>query len=101
MFALIRKAVLVGLGTITLAKKTIGTTIEKLSEEGKVSQERGKKFAKVFVKGLSKRAGGLKLKKRVDATIDRVLISAHIPTKDDFKKLNKKLENLTGKIEKK
>lgn len=97
MSAVIKKTALVGLGTLALAKKAIGATIEKLYEEGKASQGRGKKFVKGVVEGLSKRTKGLKLKARVDTAIDSLLVSAHIPTKKDFQKLNRKLENLASK----
>ncbi len=126
MLGLIRKLALAGLGAGALigtkAKKTFdelvkkgedrrGKTkkiVEELVKKGKITQNKGKEFVQKLLKGPGVPKKGTakdikevldKLDKKVGTEIDKALKEMDIPTKEDFKILDRKLIVLTKKLE--
>lgn len=91
------KVLLAGMGAFNLAQEEIEDFVNKLVERGEVAEKDGRKFLNDLRDGQKKQTK--KVEKEVDKRFEQVLDRLNIPTKSDIDTLNKKIAELTAKID--
>ena len=92
MLELLKKTVLTGIGLASLTKEKVEELGKKIAEESKLSEEEGKKL----VEELLNRSNEAKkdLEAQVERLVKGVLEKLQIPSQEDFKKLESRMEEL-------
>lgn len=105
----VRKVALAGIGAVSLARQEVDGFVKKLIQRGQLAEKEGrsllkdieKKWTKVRKSGKTKgKKAKARLELNLDGRIDKILNRLHLPTKKDIDKLNKRIEQLTIKLEK-
>lgn len=88
------KALMAGLGV----PDKIGEVIDDLVKRGELSESQGARL----VKECTTKAGkaGEDFNKAVSEVVGKVLEKMHIPSMDDYEKLNRKVTSLTARVKK-
>jgi polyhydroxyalkanoate synthesis regulator phasin len=91
----LRKVVLASIGAVAVAQDEAEDLINKLVERGEIAREEGRKLMDDMV---AKRRE--KTQAQFDARIETALDKMNVPTKADLKAVEKKLDELNGKLDK-
>ncbi len=91
---IIRKALMAGIGVPEKLKELI----DELVQKGELSKGQGAKIVKECSEKLSKSEEDIS--KSITELINKTLEKVNITTKDDVKKLEKKLTNLSSRVKK-
>lgn len=96
MAEILRKLALMGLGIISLSEEKLRELIREMEEKGEVSKEEGEElFKKILAKAEEERkAFEEKMRGRIKETLEKM----DIVTKDEFVKLEKKVNGLDRRI---
>lgn len=94
----INKALLAGLGLASMTKEKIEEFASKMAEEGKMTNEEGKKFFdEIFKKSEQFKQD---IENKIEESVKKVLIKLNIPTQDTINNLEQRIKDLEEKIEK-
>ena len=96
MFDLLKKATLMGIGITSMTKDKIEELAKEITEEGKLSEEEGKKL----VEGLLKQADEARkdLEGRVEKLVKSALEKLDIPSCGEVEKLEERVKKLETQI---
>lgn len=96
MVEILRKLVLMGLGIVSLSEEKLRELIKEMEEKGEVSKEEGEElFKKILARAEEeKRVVEEKVRGRVREVLERM----DIVTREDFLKLEKKVNSLERRI---
>lgn len=95
LFESLRKVVLASIGAVAVAQDEAEDLINKLVERGEIAREEGRKLMDDMV---AKRRE--KTQAQFDARVEAALDKMNVPTKADLKAVEKKLDELNGKLDK-
>jgi polyhydroxyalkanoate synthesis regulator phasin len=91
----LRKVLLASIGVVAIAQEEAEDLINKLVERGEIAREEGRKLMQDMM---------AKRRERVEAGFDTRVESAlqkmNVPTKDDLKAVERKLDELNKKLDK-
>ena len=96
MFALIKKALLTGVGLAVMTKDKAEELGRELVERGEISEKEGKEFVDELLK--KSEQASKDFEKKVEKTVQKALAKLNVATKDDIAELSSKIE-LLGKGE--
>jgi len=96
MWELVRKALLAGIGAVTLSQDRLREMVKELIAQGQLTKEEGNRF----IKELLERAEQTKeeWEGKVTELISRALAKMNIPTKDDLEGLKARVEELEKRL---
>jgi polyhydroxyalkanoate synthesis regulator phasin len=96
MFDLMRKAMLVGIGALTLSEERARAVVEELMEQGKVSKEEGQALVKEMREKAetSRKEWEAKMRDAVQDGLRRI----DVVVRSDYEALEKKVEELSARI---
>ena len=96
MFELFEKAVLTGLGALSLTQKKAEEIITELKEKYKMSEEEGKAFLEK-VQGMAKE-GRERVAEIADSEVKKVLDRVGLVPREEFDRLLKRVEELEKRV---
>lgn len=98
MLDTIKKSLLTGVGMALRSKKEIESLAKEFAEQSEMNQQE----AKDFLDDCRKRYDDAKsdLDKKIEKAIEAVLKRLDLPSRSDMDALNKRMDDLTAKIEK-
>ena len=96
MFELFEKAVLTGLGAVSLTQKKAEEILAELKEKYKVSEEEGKAFLD-RIQEMSKE-GRERIAGMADAEVKKVIDRIGLVPRDEFDRLQKRVEELEKRL---
>lgn len=97
----VRRVLMAGVGVVVLAQEEVEEFVNKLIERGEIAEKDGRKLINEVVENRKKQAQETKqatqeeFDKRLEGLLDRL----NVPTRGDINKLNKKVTELTAKVE--
>jgi polyhydroxyalkanoate synthesis repressor PhaR len=94
----VKRSVLVGVGAIAITKEKAEEIANELVKNAKISKKQGKELVKDLMEKAEKEKESLNNK--IEGTIQKVMKRMNTPTKEEFRKLNQKIENITKQIDK-
>ena len=94
----VKRSVLVGVGAIAITKEKAEEIANELVKNAKISKKQGKELVKDLMEKAEKEKESLNSK--IEGTIQKVMKRMNTPTKEEFRKLNQKVENITKQIDK-
>ena len=97
MDKLFEKGISFGLGLFTMTREKGEQIVEQLIEKGEISR----KEASGVLDDLLNRAEKEKkeLEKRINSSLEKTLENFNLPTKDEVEELNKKLDEISQKLD--
>ena len=95
LLAPLRKVVLASMGAVAIAQEEAEDLINKLVERGEIAREEGRKLMQDM---MSKRRE--KVEAEFDSRVESALQKMNVPTKDDLKAVERKLDELNKKLDK-
>jgi polyhydroxyalkanoate synthesis repressor PhaR len=93
-----KKSVLFGLGVFDLTKEKAEKMVDEMIKRGEMTQSDKAKAVKELLKGHDERME--KLKKKIDESVEKVTAKVKGKEKEEFAKLQKKIDELTKVVEK-
>ena len=96
MFELIEKAVLTGLGAISLTQKKAEEILTELKEKYKVSEEEGKAFLDK-IQGMAKE-GRERIGEIAETEVKKVIDRIGLVPRDEFDRLQKRVDELEKRL---
>ncbi|MEK7483655.1 MAG: phasin family protein [Planctomycetota bacterium] len=102
----LKKIIRASVGGTMLVQEEIEEFISKCVERGELAEKDGKSLVSDLFKKKKKTTQETitstltSLESTIDARIESILKKVHIPTKEDVKKMNEKLEEVLSKLEK-
>jgi len=96
MFELLEKAVLTGLGALSLTQKKAEEILVELKEKYKLSEDEGKAFLEK-VQGMAKE-GRERIAEIADTEVKKVVERVGLVPREEFDRLQKRLEELEKRI---
>jgi len=97
IFESVRKVLLASVGAVSLAQSEVEELVNKLIERGEIKEKDGRKLIDELREKQRKQAK--KAEKELDKRLDDILARLNIPTRSDIDALNKKIAELTKKID--
>ncbi|MGO9014759.1 MAG: phasin family protein [Dissulfurispiraceae bacterium] len=94
IFDSVRNAILAGFGI----QEKVKEFIDELVRKGELSESQGAKFVKEWSERADK--GSSDLNKNFSELMSKTLEKMNIPTKEEFERLNKKVQNLSARVRK-
>ena len=95
LLAPLRKVVLASMGAVAIAQEEAEDLINKLVERGEIAREEGRKLMQDM---MAKRRE--KVEAEFDSRVESALHKMNVPTKDDLKAVERKLDELNKKLDK-
>ena len=96
MFDLLRKATLMGIGITSMTKDKIEELAKEIVEEGKLSEEEGKKLVEDLLKQADEARN--ELESRVEKLVRSALEKLDIPSRAEVEKLKVRIKKLEIQI---
>ncbi|MDD3006962.1 MAG: phasin family protein [Candidatus Pacebacteria bacterium] len=96
---LLEKVILSGLGLASLTQEKAGKLVDELVREGEVSEKEGAVLAKKVMDNIEK--SRKEMENKVDKTVKEIMTKTNIPSKKDLVALEKKIDELSKKLENK
>jgi len=93
----VKRSVLMGVGAIAITKEKAEEIADELVKNAKITKKQGRELVKDLMEKAEKEKKALNSK--IEGTIQKVMKRMNTPTKEEFRKLNQKVENLTKQIE--
>jgi polyhydroxyalkanoate synthesis regulator phasin len=95
LLAPLRKVLLASIGAVAVAQEEAEDLINKLVERGEIAREEGSKLMQDM---MAKRRE--KVEARFDTRVEAALHKMNVPTKNDLKAVERKLDELNRKLDK-
>jgi len=97
MFELLEKAVLTGLGALSLTQKKAEEILVELKEKYKLSEEEGKVFLD-RIQGIAKE-GRERVGEIAETEVKKVIERVGLVSRDDFDRLQKRVDELERRLQ--
>jgi polyhydroxyalkanoate synthesis regulator phasin len=97
MLEMLKKTILVGLGTVTLTRSKVRETLQQLVEQGKITTEEAERMTKELLDSGESELNEFRGQLR-DA-IQSVLKNMNLAQKDDVEKLLSRMDNLEKRMD--
>lgn len=94
VFDVVRNALLAGFGV----QEKVREFVDELVKKGELSESQGAKLVKEWTEKADKSASDWN--KTISEIMTKTLEKMNIPSKDDFEKLNKKINSLSARVKK-
>jgi polyhydroxyalkanoate synthesis regulator phasin len=94
LLASLRKVVLASIGAVAIAQEEAEDLINRLVERGEIAREEGRKLMQDM---MAKRRE--KVEATFDARVETALQRMNVPSRDDLKSVEKKLDELNKKLD--
>jgi len=94
LLASLRKVVLASIGAVAIAQDEAEDLINKLVERGEIAREEGRKLMQDV---MAKRKE--KIEAKFDTRVEAALDKMNVPTRQDLKRMEKKLDELNKKLD--
>jgi len=91
----LRKVLLASMGAVAVAQEEAEDLINRLVERGEIAREEGRKLMQDM---MAKRRE--KVEAQFDTRVESALQKMNVPTKDDLKAVERKLDELNKKLDK-
>ena len=92
---LVRKGLLLGLGTVALTKEKAEKFVKEITKDQKINATEGKRFVNELLAQSKKQ--GQKLQAMINREVQRAMKKSGVATKKDIQALEKKIGNLSKK----
>jgi len=96
MFEYLKKGLLTGVGLALRSKNEIEDLAKEFAEKSKMSQSETKDFLTECQKKYEDAKTGFD--KKIEGTIEKILLKLDLPSKSDIKTLNDRIDALTKKL---
>ena len=96
MFEYLKKSLLTGVGLALRSKNEIEDLAKEFAEKSKMSQEEARDFLTECRQKYEDAKTGFD--KKIEGTIEKILLKLDLPSKSDIKALNKRIDALTKKL---
>ncbi len=96
MFEYLKKSLLTGVGLALRSKSEIEDLAKEFAEKSKMDQDEAKEFLKECQHKYDD--AKTKLDKKIEKSIEKILLTLDLPLKSDIDALNKRIDELTKKI---
>jgi polyhydroxyalkanoate synthesis regulator phasin len=97
MFELFEKAVLTGLGAVSLSQKKAEELLAELQDKYRVSEEEGKQFLD-RIQAMAK-DGRDKVAEMAEAEVQKVIDRVGLVPRDEFERLQKRVQQLEARLQ--
>jgi len=94
----VKRSVLVGVGAIAITKEKAEEIANELVKSTKITKKQGRELVKDLMNKAEKEKKALNSK--IEGTIRKVIKRMNTPTKEEFRELSQKVENLSKQMEK-
>jgi len=94
---ILRKALYTGVGFVTIATEKVQDTITNLVENGKLSEEEGKKIVDDLMSDLESKKEGFE--SRVNGLVNKIVNTVDLPSRTDFSTLKSRIKELESQLE--
>lgn len=98
MFELLEKCLLAGLGAVSLSRKKTEEFVAEMKEKYQMTEEEGKAFIERAEK--LAREGREKVSEMVDSEVKKVIDRVGLVPREDFERLQKRIEELEAQLRK-
>ena len=98
MIEIIRKLGLLGIGAWALTEEKINEMSKELVDKGEINKEEGKKFVRELIDEQKKQKN--ELESKISEKVKETFGKSEMETKDEIKRLEKKIDKLEKAIEK-
>ena len=96
MFEYLKKGLLTGVGLALRSKNEIEDLAKEFAEKSKMSQSEAKNFLTECQQKYED--AKTSFDKKIEGTIEKILLKLDLPSKSDIKALNKRIDALTKKL---
>ncbi|WP_299977213.1 phasin family protein [Desulfobacula sp.] len=96
MFEYLKKSLLTGVGLALRSKKEIEDLAKEFAKNSKMDQDEAKDFLKECQQKYEDAKADFD--KKIEKTIEKILLKLDLPSKSDIKTLNDRIDNLTKKL---
>jgi len=96
MFEYLKKSLLTGVGLALRSKNEIEDLAKEFAEKSKMSQDEAKAFLEECQQKYEDAKTGFD--KRIEETIEKILLKLDLPSRSDIKTLNNRIDDLTQKL---
>ena len=96
MFEYLKKSLLTGVGLALRSKNEIEDLAKEFAQHSKMSQEEAREFLKECQQKYEEARTGFD--KKIEDTIEKILIKLDLPSKSDIKALNERIDKLAEKL---
>ena len=86
---LLKKSLALGLGAILVTEEKVKEVVQEMVSKGDVKVEEGETLARELFERMSK--GKEEIEKKITEVVSKVLVKLDVPTRDDLKKLEKRI----------
>lgn len=96
MFEYLKKSLLTGVGLALRSKNEIEDLAKEFAQNSKMNQDEAKDFLKECQQKYEEARNGFD--KKIEKTIEKILLKLDLPSKSDIKALNDRVDDLTKKL---
>jgi len=96
MFDYLKKGILTGVGLALRSKNEIEDLAKEFAEKSKMNQDEAKEFIDDCQQKYEDAKTGFD--KKIEGTIEKILLKLDLPSKSDITDLNKRIDDLTKKL---
>lgn len=97
METLLKKVLYTGVGLVTVATEKVQSTVKDLVENGKLSEEEGKKVVDDLITDLDSKKE--EFEGRVSGIVNKIVNSVDLPSRSDFSTLKARIKELEAQLE--
>lgn len=94
---ILKKALYTGVGLVTIATEKVQDTITNLVDNGKLSEEEGKKIVDDLISDLDSKKE--EFEGRVSNLMNKVVDTVNLPSRTDFASLKSRIKELESQLE--
>lgn len=98
LLASLRKVVLASVGAVAIAQDEAEDLVNKLVERGEIARQEGRKLVEDLTATRREKVEGTFA--TFEAKLDAALRKMNVSAKDDLKRVDKKLDEISGKLDK-
>jgi len=96
MFDYLKKGILTGVGLALRSKNEIEDLAKEFAEKSKMNQDEAREFLIECQQKYEDAKTGFD--KKIEASLEKILLKLDLPSREDIKELNKRIDDLTKKL---
>lgn len=96
---MLKKALYTGVGLVTIATEKVQDTVKGLVDNGKLSEEEGKKVVDDLISDLEAKREDFE--GRVNSLVNKIVNTVDLPSRSDFSTLKNRIKELEAQLEEK
>ncbi len=94
---MLKKALYTGVGLVTVASDKVQETVKNLVDNGKLSEEEGKKVVNDFMTDLDSKKN--EFESRINNIVNKIVNTVDLPSRSDFSTLKNRIKELEAQLE--